>query len=152
MTHTVKHKVMRPVMRPMLALSLVSSIALSSLAATPAQASDAGKFVAGVFALGLLGVIIDDASRRRDGGRYYNGIPASKRLPDYCLKTFNTRYGTERLFTQSCLQDNFHYSNSIPHQCETTIRYRNGFNNLRVQAVYNSQCLEDWGYHTVRTH
>lgn len=150
MTHIVKHKAIRP----MLALSLVSSIALSSLAATPAQAggNGAGKFVAGVFALGLLGVIIDDASRRRDSGRHYNGIPVSKRLPAYCLKTFNTRYGTQRLFSESCLQDNFRYSNSIPYQCKTTIRYRNNHNHLRVQAVYNWQCLEGWGYQAVHTH
>ncbi len=131
--------------------SMIAGITALSLAtATPAAAQglnreDVGKLLIGLAAVAVIGAAIennndnDDATRVHDNN--WSGINRNndwsrlnqnstnnrhQTLPSACLRSIETRFGTQRLYGQHCLQQNYRYVNNLPERCEVRIFSSNG--------------------------
>lgn len=141
----------RMIVRPLIAIAIAASLVLSPVSSTSLQAHSrpAGNdnFIAAMVALGLLGLIITNEAGK-NGGHSGGGqwVPASKRLPGECLKTFQTTTGNKAYFGKSCLRNNFRWWRNLPQRCERTIRVikRNG--HIASRKIYRPRCLIDYGY------
>lgn len=145
-TRPMPHPASRLFLRPILAMSLAASIALSPVAATPARAGgDAGKVIGALIVLGLIGAAIHNSDvqatpRPRPDPRSH------KRLPAGCMKTFETRFGSETFVGRNCLERNFRHWASLPQQCALTIRTPGSRGHDVRRAVYQPRCLRQHGF------
>ena len=141
----------RMILRPLIAMAIAASLVLSPVTTNSAQAHGrpAGNdnFIAAMVALGLLGLIITNENGRR-GGSAGSGqwVPASKRLPGECLKTYRTTRGDKAYFGKSCLRNNFRWWRDLPDRCERSIRITNRYGHISSRKVYRPRCLLDYGY------
>lgn len=150
----------------------ITALSLTFATAAPVNANgldrdDVGKIVFGLAALAVLNAAIqnnraDDinstavhqpAQRGVDRNQSWSnlnrprqrGHPHNAVLPQECLRDVETRYGTQRLFVQRCLERNHIQVNRLPDRCAvrlfTTNGPRNGFDPL---------CLREQGYTTSR--
>lgn len=68
-----------------------------------------------------------------------------KLLPQNCLRSYNTRRGQARIFTQRCLERSYHAVNRLPRSCAVRIRTDRG-----LRAGYGARCLRANGYRLAR--
>lgn len=144
--------------RYFIAAVVASSIALTSLTATPSFAGsrDRDKALLGIAAFLLLGSALADADRKKSGSRHVT-VPepvkprplppriARYNLPAKCLKSAETRRGEVRFFGRGCLRKNFRYANALPRQCARQIKTWG-----KVRNGYAPRCLRKHGYRVRR--
>ena len=68
-----------------------------------------------------------------------------KLLPQNCLRSFHTRDGRARLFTQRCLERSYKHVNSLPDRCFRRVRTDQG-----KRRGYSARCLNRAGYSLAR--
>lgn len=155
----------------MLKLLTAGVIALALASAMSAQASgldreDVGKLLIGVVALAAIGVAVDNNNRREEESRATlqpaHGISTgnswshrndqrhdSRRrvLPHDCLRRVETRFGTQRMFGQHCLQRNYAHVNNLPERCAVRVYTING-----PRSGFDPLCLREQGFQSNRRH
>ncbi len=138
----------RKLLQPLVAASLALAVAVSPIASTSAEAHGRplrnGDFVAAMVALGLFGLIVSNEAGRRGGITIT--VPRHKRLPDNCLKSYDTPNGERAAFSDSCLRSEFDGYYRLPSSCKGTLRYFDRYGYLRTTKVYRPRCLQEHGY------
>jgi hypothetical protein len=151
----------------------ITALSLTLATAAPVQANgfdreDVGKLLIGIAALAALNAAIQNNNRndradaqtqtadhrsnranswadlnrphQRDRDRARN-----RALPRECLRSVETRFGTQRLFGKRCLERNYARVNRLPNRCAvrvfTTDGPRNGF---------DPSCLREQGFRATR--
>lgn len=158
--------------KPLLAGITAISLTLSST--TPLQAQgldrdDMGKLLIGLAAVAVIGAAIEE-NRDRDrsnstpvhetpqwGGinrnnswsdlnRQHQSSQNSRRvLPHACLRTVETRFGSQRLFGKRCLERNYRHVNRLPDRCAVRLYTTDG-----PRSGYDPLCLREQGYRSDR--
>ncbi len=129
--------------------------------ARPAQAGDddVARALAVIAGLAILGKVIkdrnDDQAVTRHGQiNTFNDrlaprpLPQKakrKLLPGNCLRSFETRRGTVRMFGRKCLNNSYRHVNSLPQHCAVRVRTNQG-----PRAGYEARCLRHQGYQLAR--
>ena len=144
-------------------IAVVAAVAISvtGITAAPARAGndDAGKALAALLGLAIVGAIIaDQRNDRKDTKKTVIkpvhppliSRPLPKRvnrklLPQDCLRSFHTDRGKARIFGQRCLQRNYQYVNSLPHDCHRSVYTDRGW-----RQGYGARCLNRYGYQLAR--
>ena len=145
--------VSRFLLRPFIVTAIAASLVFSPVSTAPAQAhstytANNDSFIAALVALGLIGLIITN-----ENGKHLNSVanvPRSKRLPQSCLKTFQTTRGTRAMFKPACLQKNFRWWRNLPSQCLTKVRIIRPNGHRVDRNLYRAGCLRDYGYRIIR--
>lgn len=139
----------RTFLHPFIAVALALAITVSPMSSTSAQAQGHpirnGDFVAAMIALGLFGLIVTNEAGKRNGGITVT-VPRNKRLPDSCLKTYETPNGDRAAFSNSCLRNHFRGYRNLPSTCKGTLRFFDNYGYLRTTKVYRPRCLQNHGY------
>ncbi len=141
----------RKLLHPLIALSLALTLVVSPMSTGSAQAHgrhNNGDFVAAMIALGLFGLIVTNEAGKRNGGGHAS-VPANKRLPAACLKTYDTPNGNRTAFSLKCLRRNFSYYSHLPTACRDTLRVYDDYGYLRTERVFRPRCLQDRGYRVI---
>jgi hypothetical protein len=152
----------------------VTALSLTMAGALPAAANGldretAAKLIIGLAAAAVIGSAIENnrddnrSTQARDnhnnGGNNRNngGINRNNNwsdlnrnsnrrvLPSDCLTRVETRFGTQRMFGQRCLERNYRHVNSLPARCAVRVYSDNG-----PRRGYDPLCLRDQGYRTNR--
>ncbi|WP_342077442.1 hypothetical protein [Yoonia sp. SS1-5] len=154
---------------------LAAAIAAASLAfSSPAQAAgldrdDVGKLIIGLAAIAALNAAIEgnnDRSRpqaapvhdqphhrqwgdQNRGNRWseLNRQTNRRVLPASCLRRIETRFGTQRMFGQRCLERNYRHAASLPDRCAVRV-----YSNEGPRRGYDPLCLREQGYVSDRRH
>lgn len=145
---------------------LITTIAALSLAlASPATAQgvdreDLGKLLIGLAAVAVIGAAIEENRDRDDttevndrhNGNNWGGIRQNNNwsslnrsnrcvLPRECFRRVETRFGTQAMFGQRCLEQNYRHVNSLPTRCAVRTYTHNG-----PRRGFDPQCLREQGY------
>ena len=145
--------------------SLIAGVAALSLAtATPAAAQgldreDMGKLLIGLAAVAVIGAAIENNNDRSDKSstpvhdqHNWSGINRNNNwsslnnsprrvLPRSCVRRVETRFGTQRMFGQRCLEQNYRHVNHLPARCTVRVYTDNGPRN-----GFDPRCLREQGY------
>jgi hypothetical protein len=148
---------------------LAASIALTGFSTAPARANndDVAGFVAGLAALAIIGIAINESqsnqkekARKKSKKKRQNAIAirskkANARLhakkahrkivPAQCLRVLETRNGTRRGFGARCLNRFGKSTAALPQYCKSTIRSRG-----QVRTLYMARCLKNAGFRMSR--
>lgn len=155
--------------RKFIATVLAASLAITGFSASQARAlseRDLAALLFGAVAIGIVGAAINDRSGRDrvvthgydNWGDGYERRPTQKpkprplphrasrkQLPAKCLRAFETRRGTVRMYTKRCLKNNFRFYNRLPQVCRTTVRA-----NHKKRTGYTARCMRQQGYSLAR--
>jgi hypothetical protein len=150
----------------------ITALSLTFASAAPAQANgfdreDVGKMLIGIAAIAALNAAIqsnkrDDRAAERsepvqhrtnrsnnswaDLNRHRGHDQARNRdLPRECLRSVKTRFGTQRLFGQRCLERNYARVNRLPNRCAVRIYTADG-----PRRGFDPLCLREQGFWTTR--
>lgn len=156
--------------RKFIALVLAAAMAVTGASAVPAKAgNDAGKVIAGLAVLGILGAVLHDHNTRdrretvtrphhpqrphrlHGGHRPHHPTPkplpprfGRYDLPAKCVKTF-PRYSRNRdLVARGCLKRNYQFEHKLPQACKVTF-----WNGQKNRTGYKPRCLNKHGYRLV---
>lgn len=137
--------------RKFIATILAASLAITSLSAAPARASDddLARFLVGTTALLLFGAALSD--RNRDRGRRQDVVepprprPDRRALPERCLIRAETAVGPRRVFRAKCLERHYPRAHRLPRTCQLPIWTDRG-----RRPAYLASCLRDKGYSVAR--
>lgn len=146
--------------RKFITLIIAAAVAVTGLAAVPAYADDRNSHIfAGLAALTILGIAIhemrdDDAPTvsRVDPPLHYPARPrplpsqvSRYDLPGKCMRNLAHHGGPRRILGLQCLQNNYHFTGSLPQACRYShqSRYSN-------RTGYEPLCLRERGYRIVR--
>ncbi len=138
-----------------LATILAASLALTSVAATPARAADAGeigRFLLGAGTLFIIGSAISNSDRRyRDSDRHVTRRhhhdthvrvkPRRKVVPVGCVRVNRWDNGPRRFVGKRCVRNNMHHAGRLPGRCLRTIWTPRG-----QRTVYGARCLRNSGW------
>ena len=138
----------------------VTALSLTLSTAAPAQANglsqdDIGKILFGLAAIAAIGTIVDNNENRRsvEVTRNHRPTPTPRAqpqrqsrvdrsvLPRNCLRSFDTRFGTHRMFGARCLSNNYAFADNLPRSCAVRIITSDG-----VRGGYDPSCLRGRGY------
>lgn len=147
--------------------ALIAALALtvSFGTARPAVAEDfdAARTLAVIAGLAVLGKIISDRNDDRKAAqtvtrhqhiapkpRHIEPRPLPKKaqrrlLPGNCLRSYDTRRGTVRMFPNRCLNRNYRDANRLPQHCAVRIQTPRG-----QRFGYEARCLRHNGYKLAR--
>ncbi|MEM8979508.1 MAG: hypothetical protein AAGD04_08485 [Pseudomonadota bacterium] len=162
-------------MRYIWSLLLGVSLALGPGAGSvEANDNDLGHFLAGLAALAIIGVAIDEAGDRerrkekalkakrvepkvhykqpiqpnlhRRPDRPHKGKAANwKLLPSRCVRHFGPIGFERRVFGARCLERHFAHVAQLPSYCRTHVRAQNG----RHRIAYDARCLRRAGFRMI---
>lgn len=145
------------------------SLTLAPAAPVHAQGMDrenVGKLIFGIAAIAVLSAAIDNSRRNdrattrsqtvHDRSNQNNGWGNGNRqraqdqsryrdLPRECLRSVETRFGTQRLFVQRCLERNYARANRLPERCAVRIYTTDG-----PRSGFDPLCLREQGYQIAR--
>ena len=156
---------------------LAASIALTGFSTAPARANndDVAGFVAGLAALAIIGIAINESqsnqkekarkkskkkkaerhrhqiekqqalARKKANARLHAKKAHRKILPAQCLRVLETRNGTRRGFGARCLNRFGKSTAALPQYCKSTIRSRG-----QVRTLYMARCLKNAGFRMSR--
>ena len=144
----------------------LTALSLTFATVAPAQAQglsreDTGKLLIGLTALAVLGAAINDNERDkkpatqahdreqwsqqgRGNGHGWGNLNRQnnrRELPGECLRGIETRFGTQRMFVQRCLERNYHHVASLPARCAVRV-----YSNDGPRQGYDPLCLREAGY------
>ncbi len=129
----------------------IALIALTGIAAAPAQAGsrskdEFGRFLAGAIALVIIGKAIEETLDAKKPQKVHRPRPPqpdlSRVLPAQCYFPIDTAEGIRGVYGKACLKKNMPNAERLPRFCEETVRVRHG----RRAKVYDAGCLSRWGY------
>ncbi|MEL6840058.1 MAG: hypothetical protein AAFP85_12255 [Pseudomonadota bacterium] len=141
---------------------ITATVALSLAVATPASAQgidreDLGKLIIGLAAVAVIGAAIEenrdrDSSTKAHDSHDWSGINRNndwsslnrsnrRVLPRECFRRVETRFGTQRMFGQRCLQRNYRHYHSLPGRCAVRVYTDNG-----PRRGFDPLCLREQGY------
>lgn len=148
----------------------LTALSLTFATAAPAQAQglsreDTGKLLIGLTALAVLGAAINDkkdekkpetqvrdrdqwSQQGRGNGHGWGNLNRQndrRELPGECLRSVETRFGTQRMFVQRCLERNYRQVNSLPARCAVRV-----YSNDGPRQGYDPLCLREAGYRSDR--
>lgn len=144
----------------------LTALALTFATVAPAQAEgfsreDAGKLLIGLAAIAALNAALENRKpdapatqvddrhnrapvvqgNRGHGWGQLNRDNDRRALPRECLRGVETRFGTQRMFVQRCLERNYRHVNSLPNRCAVRVYTSNG-----PRQGYDPLCLREAGY------
>ncbi len=142
----------------------ITALSLTLGSAAPSQAQglsedDIGKILFGLATLAVIGKIVDeradDNNRNRsvEVTRTHRSIntPQVQRthrprvdrtvLPRDCLRGYETRFGTHRMFSARCLRNNYAFADHLPRGCSVRIFTTDG-----ARRGFDPACLRGQGY------
>lgn len=149
----------------------LTALSLTFATVAPAQAQglsreDTSKLIIGLTALAVLGAAINNnndrdkeparqAHDRNDRDRWAPQSHGNRghgwgnlnrqnnrwELPGECLRGIETRFGTQRMFVQRCLERNYRHVNSLPARCAVRV-----YSNDGPRQGYDPLCLREEGY------
>lgn len=145
----------------------ITALSLTLATTTPARANgfdreDVGKLLIGIAAIAALNAAVE--SNRREDRAAEPAAPAQHRthrdnswsdlsrdrqrdharngnLPRECLRSVETRFGTQRLFARRCLERNYARVNRLPERCAVRIYTTNG-----PRSGFDPHCLREQGF------
>jgi len=149
----------------------ITAISLTLATAAPVQANgidreEVGKLLFGLAAIAVIGAALEENRERNQtkqaqSNRSWSGINsgswsdlnrqhqqevAQRRvLPRDCLRSVETRFGTQRLFGQRCLERNYRHHANLPARCAVRVYTDNGPRN-----GFDPLCLREQGYSATR--
>lgn len=156
--------------RTMIMPVLVAALSLNPMSSSPALAGsknndDVGAFIAALLGLAVVGTIIaksndDDRSKPRAGkpkhpprpqkpGRHViddRQLHSKYRLPNKCLRKFQTQFGKKRYWGRGCLRKRYDHLKSLPKSCQDTVVVKNNNGVWVPRKVYHPRCLKEAGY------
>ena len=150
--------------KPLIAGLTALSLTIATVAPAQAQGlsrDDTGKLLIGLTALAVLGAAINNNDRdkepatqvhdrdqwsqqgRGNGHGWGNLNHQNNRrvLPGECLRGIETRFGTQRMFVQRCLERNYRQVNSLPARCAVRV-----YSNDGPRQGFDPLCLREEGY------
>ena len=150
----------------------LTALSLTFATAAPAQAQgfdreDVGKLLIGIAAIAALNVAIqsnnrDDSTPATQARNNRNNSWAdlnrprhrndtrnarNRDLPRTCLRGIETRFGTQRMFVQRCLERNDVRVNRLPNRCAVRVISTNG-----PRRGFDPLCLREAGFRATRRH
>jgi hypothetical protein len=149
----------------------IAALSLTLATVSPANANgidreDVGKLLIGIAAIAALSAAIDHNNRNdrasvpvtpthqtRNHGRSWADLNRPRQrhshrnrdLPRECLRSVETRFGTQRLFGQRCLERNYSRVNRLPGRCAVRLYTNNG-----PRRGFDPQCLREQGFRATR--
>ncbi len=149
----------------------ITALSLTLATAVPAQANgfdreDVGKLIIGIAAIAALNAAIQNNKRhdrattqtapaqhgvnRNDSWADLNrprqrNQARNRDLPRQCLRSVETRFGTQRLFGQRCLERNYARVNRLPERRAVRI-----FTDDGPRRGFDPLCLRDQGFRSTR--
>ncbi len=145
----------------------LTALSLTFATVAPVQAEgfsreDAGKLLFGLVAIAALNAAIENNTRNdppatqvhdrapqanRNRGHDWGRLNRHDRrdLPRECLRGIETRFGTQHMFEQSCLDRNYRQVDSLPARCAVRVYSSNG-----PRRGYDPLCLREQGYRSDR--
>lgn len=161
--------------RKFIAAVVGAALAVTAIGSAPARADeDLARALAAIVGIAIVGKVISDKldddkkqptvtrQATTDDFRYidrnrtgdvisrWEPRPLPRRverrlLPGECLRSFQTRYGRERIFGKKCLKKNYDFHQSLPRVCEVAFRANN-----KKRRGYDARCLRQEGYQLAR--
>lgn len=148
----------------------LTALSLTFAFATPTYANgldreEVGKILIGLAAIVALNAAIKNNNRRdemtapavtpvqrgihRDNDwaalSRQHGSNDRRTVPSACLQTVDTRFATQRLYGQHCLERNYRHVNSLPERC--AVRFYTSAGPVRG---FDPLCLQEHGYRSDR--
>lgn len=150
----------------------ITALSLTFGTAGPVQANgfdreDVGKLLVGIAAIAALNAAVENNKRseRADdrtqtvdhrSNRHTNSWADLNRsrqraharnrdLPRECLRSLETRFGTQRMFGQRCLERNYARVNRLPDRCAVRVYTSNG-----PRRGFDPLCLREQGFRSTR--
>ncbi|MDX8350363.1 hypothetical protein SLH49_20425 [Cognatiyoonia sp. IB215446] len=149
---------------------IAAAASLSLVCASPATAQnfdreDLGKLLIGLAAVAVIGAAIEENRNRDSSTRVHDnhsgGINRNNSwsdlgsrndwsnhnsrnrhvLPRQCFRNVETRFGTQRMFGQRCLERNYRHVNSLPGRCAVRVYTDDG-----PRRGFDPLCLRERGY------
>lgn len=162
--------------KPLIAGITALSLTLATTTPTYAQGmdrEDVGKLLFGLAAVAVIGAAIDqnrDRNRSRnrstpahetpqlnginrnpgwsDLGRQHQTNSSGRRaLPHACLRSVETRFGTQRMFGKRCLENNYRHASRLPERCAVRVYTNDG-----PRRGFDPLCLREQGFRSDRRH
>ncbi len=162
--------------KPLIAGITALSLTLATATPVQAQGmnrDDVGKLLIGLAAVAVIGAAIEqNRDRPRDHStqvhdrHQWNGINRNnnnnwsnlnrraennrdnrRTLPRACLRSVETRFGTQRMFGKRCLENNYRHVNNLPGRCAVRVYTNNG-----PRRGFDPLCLREQGYRAERRH
>ena len=158
--------------RKFIATVVATSILFTGFAAAPARANqeDVGRALAALLGIAIVGAVIHDSNKDNKAKvqvysqpqkkvqkkqfqkkkKHVQTRPLPRRvlqhlLPSKCLRSFETRRGTARIFGQRCLERNYGFTHRLPQHCERCVRTDRG-----LRFGFGARCLRKQGYKLTR--
>lgn len=156
--------------RKFIATVAAASILITGFAAAPARANqdDVGRALATLLGIAIVGAVIHEkkkdkkkAARAHQQPRHKVHKPIQKKrhvkprplprrvsehlLPGRCLRSFETRRGTVRIFGERCLERHYGFTHRLPQHCERRVRTDRG-----PRFGFGARCLRKQGYQLAR--
>ena len=158
--------------RKFIATVVATSILFTGFAAAPARANqeDVGRALAAIIGIAIVGAMIHDSKKDKKSKvqvykqpkkkvqkkqvqkkkKHVQARPLPRRvaqhlLPSKCLRSFETRRGTARIFGQRCLERNYEFTHRLPQHCERRVRTDRG-----SRFGFSARCLRKQGYKLAR--
>ena len=156
--------------RKFIATVAAASILITGFAAAPAHANqeDVGRALAALLGVAIVGAVIHENKKNRkqrahvqpaprhnvhkpvQKQRHVKPRPLPRRvsehlLPGRCLRSFETRRGTARIFGERCLERHYSFTHRLPQHCERRIRTDRG-----PRFGFGARCLRKQGYKLAR--
>ncbi|MEM8536643.1 MAG: hypothetical protein AAGF56_02155 [Pseudomonadota bacterium] len=152
----------------------ITALSLTLASAAPAQAQsfnreDVGKLLIGLAAVAVIGAAIEENRDRRSNSTRvhdtpsWNGINSGswsslnrqhqqfhhqrRAIPASCLRDVQTRFGTQPMFGQRCLERNYAQLSRLPARCAVRVYTNNG-----PRQGFDPLCLREQGYRADRHH
>lgn len=147
-------------------IASITALALTFATVAPAHAQsfsreEVGKLVIGLAAIAALNAALENRKSNEPSTRAHdrnNRAPQAqgnrghgwgqlnrhndrRALPRECLRGVETRFGTQRMFLQRCLEQNYRHVNSLPGRCAVRVYTNNG-----PRQGYDPLCLREAGY------
>ena len=156
--------------RKFIATVVVVSICVTGFAAAPARADqeDFGRALAALLSVAIVGAVIHANKKNKQKQPHVMPTPPHKTytpikkkryveprllphhvskqlLPGRCLRSFETRRGTARIFGQRCLERHYDFTHRLPQHCERRVRTDRG-----SRYGFSARCLRKQGYRLAR--
>jgi hypothetical protein len=136
--------------KSLLASVLASTLALTSLTATPVRAADTGeigRFLLGAGTLFIIGSAIANSQNknthvtRHAQPKVVVRPSVRKFVPSACLRVNKYNHGPRRYFGRQCLRNNMAQAHRLPGGCLRTVWTKHGH-----RSVYSAKCLRSHGW------
>jgi len=139
--------------RTFIALILSAAVAVTSLNAQPAHAGDddVAKWIAGLAALAVIGVAINENKKKKRKKRRVTPVQPHNPylLPATCRTNQKVQGYKVNGFQRGCLRRNQVNVRALPQDC--AIKYWDR-KRQKNRVIYSGRCLREYGYRVAQAH